>query len=169
MTGRKAEAERCRKSAREWEALWQNKADDGDHYRLAFDQPGTWSQKYNLVWDKILDLHVFPKEVVQKEIVFYTKHQNRYGLPLDNRKAYTKLDWLVWTATPAEKKVDWDSLMTPAYRFVNESPSRVPLTDWYSTTDAKQVGFQARSVVGGIFIKFLSVPEFWRQWSGASR
>jgi len=29
------------------------------------------------------------------------------------------------------------------------------LTDWYETTNAKQVGFKARSFVGGYFIKML--------------
>ncbi len=169
MTGRNDEASRCRKLAHEWAALWQKKSDDGDHFRLAFDQPGTWSQKYNLVWDRLLGLDIFPAGVRQKEIAYYLKHQNRFGLPLDNRKEYTKLDWLVWTATLADSPGDWDSLIMPAFRFANESPSRVPLTDWYWTTDGKQVGFQARSVVGGIFIKVLSVPHLWKQWSGASR
>ena len=86
-------AKEYRKLAEDYTVRWEQMARDGDHYRLAFDKPGTWSQKYNLVWDGILVLRLFPPEVV-----FYRKMQNKYGLPLDNRKDYTKLDWTVWSA-----------------------------------------------------------------------
>jgi hypothetical protein len=165
MQGKKESASHYRTKAQDFARRWVEMASDGDHYRLAFDKPGTWSQKYNLVWDKILGLNLFPAEVARKEIAFYEDHLNRYGLPLDNRKTYTKVDWELWTATLAESPADWEKLISPIYDWVNQSPTRVPLTDWYWTRDGTQVGFQARSVVGGVFIKMLSDPATWKAWT----
>ena len=165
MTGRKDIGADFQKTARQFAAKWLEMASDGDHYRLAFDKPGTWSQKYNLVWDRILGLNLFPPEVARREIRYYLTRQNRYGLPLDNRKTYTKLDWVVWTATLAESGADFEKIVAPAYQFANDSASRVPLTDWYDTVTAGQQGFQARSVVGGLFIKMLADPALWKKYA----
>ncbi|HEY0740228.1 MAG TPA: DUF4965 domain-containing protein [Chryseosolibacter sp.] len=155
MLGKKDIAERYTSEAKRMAQEWMKMADDGDHYRLTFDKPGTWSQKYNLVWDKILDLGIFPKDVMQKEIPYYLTKQNEYGLPLDNRRTYTKSDWIVWTATLANDTATFKKFIDPLYKYVTETSSRVPMSDWYETTDATQVGFQARSVVGGYYIKML--------------
>jgi hypothetical protein len=135
---------------------WMKMADDGDHYRLAFDKPGTWSQKYNLVWDKVLKLGLFPQEVYDKEVAYYLTKINKYGRPLDNRADYTKLDWTVWTACLASKKEDFEKIMAPVYKWMNETPDRIPLTDWYDTKTARCIGFRARTVVGGVFMPLLS-------------
>jgi hypothetical protein len=150
--------------AKDMAAKWQQMAIDGDHYKLAFNNPGTWSQKYNLVWDRILGFNLFPAAVRQTEIAFYLKHLNRFGLPLDNRKDYTKLDWQIWTATLADRPEDWSALLEPIGRWVNEGPSRVPLNDWYDTKTGKQESFQARSVVGGVYIKALADPALAAKW-----
>jgi hypothetical protein len=146
--------------AKQWALL----AADDDHYRLAFDKLNTWSQKYNLVWDQILGLHLFSPEIAEKETAFYKTRLNPFGLPLDNRATYTKLDWTIWTATLASTPADFQAIVHPVFRFLNETPDRVPMTDWYDTISARQVGFQARSVVGGVYIKMLADPSLWDKW-----
>lgn len=158
-------AQRYSAAAQKMARQWITMAYDQDHYRLAFDRAGTWSQKYNLVWDRILNLHLFPSKVGTEEIAFYKKHLKRYGLPLDDRATYTKLDWELWTATLAGKSGDFHALVHPVFEFLNNTPDRVPMTDWYDTITAKQVGFQARSVVGGVYIKMLADSDMWRKWA----
>jgi hypothetical protein len=163
-------AEQYARLAAEMAGKWQLMAIDGDHYKLAFDKPGTWSQKYNLVWDRVMDLNLFPAKVGQTELAFYLEHMNRFGLPLDNRADYTKLDWSIWTSTLAEPgqaaEVEASNqILDRTWHWINEGPSRVPLTDWYDTKTGKQIGFQARSVVGGVYIKALAdkgLAEKWR-------
>jgi hypothetical protein len=155
MRGDQTKADEYFKLARECAARWVKEADDGDHFRLAFDRPDSWSQKYNLVWDRILRLNLFPAEVKQKEMDFYKKVQNRYGLPLDNRETYTKLDWITWTATLTQNRADFEALIAPVIAFLNATPDRSPMTDWYQTKTARKVGFTARPVVGGVFLEML--------------
>lgn len=147
---------RYHSTAAEMARKWVEMAREDDHYKLTFDSEGTWSQKYNLVWDKMLGLNLFPEEVAETEIAYYLRKQNRYGLPLDCRKDYTKTDWINWSATMTADRDIFKRLIEPIYDYVDQTEDRVPMSDWTFTSRAVHQGFQARSVVGGFFMKMLA-------------
>jgi hypothetical protein len=169
LRGDKKEADESHILAKQFAIRWAREADDGDHFRLAFDRKNTWSQKYNLVWDKILGLDLFPEDVLKKEMAFYLKTQNKYGLPLDNRQTYTKIDWTLWTACLTGERNHFDALVSPVYDFLSATPDRSPMTDWYQTTDARRVGFTARPVVGGLLLRTLYNRDLWQKYAGRDK
>ena len=155
LRGDAAKAAEYEAKAREMAQKWATDASDGDHYRLAFDRPGTWSQKYNMVWDRFWGTSLFPDEVVQKERDYYLTKQNKYGLPLDCRADFTKSDWIMWTAAMSPDTETFRRFLLPLYDYINESESRVPVSDWHDTNSARRVRFKARSVLGGYWMKVL--------------
>ena len=155
VKGDKATADQYMQKAREMAVKWESDARDGDHYRLAFDRPDTWSQKYNMVWDKLWKTHLFPNGAMQKEVKYYLTRQNEYGLPLDIRKDYTKSDWIMWSAAMADDQQTFQQFVETLYRYIHCTPSRVPISDWHDTKTAAMVGFKARSVIGGYWMRVL--------------
>ncbi len=144
-------------------------AAEGDHYRLAFDKPGTWSQKYNLVWDRILGLNVFPPSVAEKEVAHYKKVMLRYGVPLDSRTRLTKTDWSFWSATLAENQADFEAIIAPIYDYLSATTTRDPIADSYITDNIRSGGMHARPVIGGLFIKMLSDRAVWEKWASRDK
>ncbi len=138
----------------------------------ATDGAGTWSLKYNAYPDRLLGLGLLPglkpnpaggdpndEPVLTEEAAWYETQKDTYGIALDSRHTtapgnqgtYTKGDWELWTAASTDDATLRADIINLLYAFLNNSPSRVPFTDWYNQHTAQQVGFQARPVVGGMF------------------
>ena len=157
MRGERATAERYRALAKSMVPKWIESEKGGSYGggRLAFDKPGTWSLKYNLVWDRLLGFNLFPPDVAAAELRAYRRAALEYGVPLDCRKPYTKVDWLVWCGCLTGRRGDLEFLCDGIYRFLDETPDRIPFSDWYMTDSGRFRGFIARSVVGGVFMPVL--------------
>jgi len=140
--------------AKKWEKEAKN-ASGGT--RLAFDKENTWSLKYNIVWDKLLNLGLFSNEIFEDEIKIYIFKMNEYGIPLDSRSDYTKLDWLCWTTVLTENQEYRGMVFESMMKYINTTPDRTPMTDWYHTLEPRQEMFQNRTVVGGLFINLLNL------------
>jgi len=156
MKGEHDRAESLLNEARNMAGKWMIMAAKKDGtFRLAFDQEDSFSMKYNLIWDKLWGTKVFDILEFQKEFESYLKRSNQFGMPLDNRADYTKSDWLVWCASLMDTKEEFVKMIAPLFIAYHNSPSRVPMTDWYDTKTAKICGFQNRTVQGGLFLRLM--------------
>jgi len=152
-------ASRYRRMAETMAGQWLERAQGGREgaTKIAFTERSgqgndTWSLKYNLVWDRVLGLSLFPPSVGANECAVYQRLALPYGTPLDCRRTYTKADWLVWSAMLSGNRADFVSLIAPLHRFLDETPDRIPFTDWYWADNGRHRYFIARSVVGAVFL-----------------
>ena len=142
--------------AKEYAKKWQTDAKAEIGTRLTFDNADGWSLKYNMVWDNILGYGLFDEDVKKEEIALYSSKINKYGVPLDSRKDYTKIDWLMWSTCITKDKEYFDKVCESIINMINDTKDRVPLTDWYCTKTAMHYFFQNRTVVGGLFINMIA-------------
>ena len=142
--------------AKKYAAQWEIDAKaDHEGTRLTFDRGDGWSLKYNIVWDSLLGYNLFSDEVKKNEIKVYMSKMNRYGVPLDSRSDYTKIDWLMWSTCIWRDEEYFGKVCEGMVNMINETLDRVPLTDWYYTRTADYRAFRNRTVVGGLFINLL--------------
>ena len=143
------------RKAREFAAAWEKEAFNGNHYRLAFDQVDSWSLKYNMVWDKLLDMKLFSQQVYDLELAWYKKQVKGYGIPMDSRGDMTKTDWQMWSTMLFEDKEYTDMIVNAMWDFMCQTPDRVPFSDLNYASEPIMRGFQARTVQAGLFINLL--------------
>ena len=134
--------------------FWMKTARDRNNYRLQYDLPNTWSQKYNLVYQSILSLNLFPDNVAKLESDYYQTKLLDFGIPLDSRGNLTKADWTSWIVALGDKQ-QVNTIFGLLYKFANESPDRVPFSDRYNAANGTYLRFRARSVMGGLFVRAL--------------
>jgi transposase len=155
MIGDTMAGARYRKAAEEFAKDIVDMAKDRDALRLAFDQPGSWSLKYNFIWDRLMGFNLFPRNVLAREIAQYKRRAEPCGIPLDNRSTLTKPEWMLWAAWLTGERAFFQDSVERILRYANTTPNRVPLSDLYLTDSGRKIGFQARSVLGGLFIGLL--------------
>ena len=143
----------------------RSKSDKGGS-RLTYDAEGTFSLKYNAVWDRLWKTGLFSEEFYRGEICRYRQEAFPYGVPLDSRRTFTKSDWEMWCACLSGRKEDFEFFAHRLFCAYHTMSARVPMTDWYYANtselagwyvkgNSKMRGFRSRSVQGGLFFKLL--------------
>ncbi len=139
-------------------------ANDGNHLQLGYGDANSWSELYNLVWDKILGINLFPTSLAAEEVAYYKTVLGPYGLPVESTTTSGKADWSTWTAALSTNLSDFETLVTPVYNLINTTTYRYPFQDLYNVDNNTSGGFDARSVVGGLFIQMLENPTTWAKY-----
>lgn len=155
-----AEADKYRKIAENYADKISAFGRKFKHFPITWDATdSTYSLKYNMAFDKILNLKLFDKTLSEREVDCYLSHLFEFGVPLDNRKGYTKSDWLIWAASLTDDKQKQGKIVSSLDRFLRSGFERIPFSDWYETETSLHHEFLARSVQGGCFMLLLKNDE----------
>ncbi|KAJ5624405.1 hypothetical protein N7510_000714 [Penicillium lagena] len=157
LTGNKADAANYSSIAHSYIAKWQNLAINKNanppHTTLNYNNWTSHGILYNLYADAQLGLNLVPKSVYNMQSAFYPTVVNEYGVPLDTRHTYTKLDWQSLAAAIASGSTQ-TMFIDHLVNWVNETPTNMALTDLYDTISGDYpdgIHFIARPAAGGTF------------------
>ena len=129
------------------------------HLPFSLNNGDSWSLKYNMVWDKIFGFGLFDESIYKAESEQYKAVMNKYGVPLDYRKDFTKTDWMIWASCLDETGENTRLVSEAMVRFLEDTPNLVCFSDWYDTKTSKQSGFDHRSVQAGLWMAVLAAKK----------
>lgn len=129
--------------------------DNEDYLPFSIGKEGSWSLKYNLVWDELFDFNLFDKKYYKGESEKYLKELNAYGVPLDHRKTLTKTDWMLWAACLDETGRNVGLFSEKILNYLAMTKDKNCFSDWIDTKEAKQWGFSHRTVQAGLWMPVL--------------
>jgi hypothetical protein len=139
-----------------------------------YGRADSWSQKYNLLWDRVLGLGLFDA-AIETECGLYMSDagpnattvamRQKYGWYLDDRsendtRHLTNSGWSEWTAAMCGPAAVAD-LYARIKRFAQDTPDRWALTDYYNAADGRRLGFEGRAQMGG-FGASLAIKKYPR-------
>ena len=145
-----------KKEAKSKVNLVMKEGKENGHLMLAFDNKGTWSLKYNMIWDKIFGFGLFPLSLYEKEAALYLLKSNTYGVPLNSLRTFTKSDWEMWVSA-FPKGVSLTRIISKKLvDFLEHTSDRVPFTDFYDTHTGEWTQQMChRTVQGGLWMPVL--------------
>lgn len=182
VVGNDADAENYRNISKSYISQWQEfgLSRDKTHAKLAYDWYGSWTTLYNLYADSLLcfrvepdkpsaqsfdnqtplepghdkaEMEFVPKYIYQIQSDWYYNVRQKYGLPLDNRRRWTKTDWEFFAMAVSARSVRGPILESVA-KWVNETVTDRAFSDLHETEGRGEFpgpNFFARPVVGGHF------------------
>lgn len=142
-------------TAKEYAARLSSYSLDDGTLAFALNDKNTWSLKYNLVWDKLFGFNLFSEKLYKAESEKYKTKLNKYGVPLDYRKEFTKTDWMLWAATLDDGYENVNAFSKAILNYLAETDDEVCFSDWINTNTPKYHGFNHRTVQGGLWMPVL--------------
>jgi hypothetical protein len=128
---------------------------DKAYLPFSIGKDDSWSLKYNLVWDILFDFNLFPKELYAAETEKYRQELNAFGVPLDYRRDFTKTDWMLWAACLDDTNKNTELFSGRIVAYLQATNDRTCFSDWIGTKEAKQSGFDHRTVQAGLWMPVL--------------